>query len=453
MLNISRNKNINKKEVDLHKFSSFQRIKRKKDYKIFNRFLIAFSLIILITLFLPWTQNVKGSGFVTALSPDQRPQTIQSPIPGRIEKWFVKEGDFVQKGDTILFISEIKNEYQDPELLEKTVEQKEAKSASILSYKEKQNALKKQIQALEQERTNKIAQTKNKQKQLALKYENDSIYLIALKNNVDIAKIQLDRTSSLHKEGLKAKKDVEEKNLKWQDSKAKYISQQNKMNITQNEIQNAAFEISKLKATYLDKIAKLQGEIFSVESVLLNTKAQVSKLENQTASYKIRQDQLYITAPQKGIINRAIRVGIGEAFKEGEKLVSIMPINYDLAVETFVDPIDLPLIHVGGEVRIQFEGWPVLFFSGWPNTSYGTFAGKVVTIESFMSENGKFRLLVVPNENDKEWPKNVRIGTGANTVALLNDVPIWYELWRQLNGFPADFYKQNVEKKNKEKKK
>jgi hypothetical protein len=34
---------------------------------------------------------------------------------------------------------------------------------------------------------------------------------------------------------------------------------------------------------------------------------------------------------------------------------------------------------------------------------------------------------------EKNWPSNLKIGTGAQGFALLNDVPIWYELWRQLN--------------------
>jgi len=25
-------------------------------------------------------------------------------------------------------------------------------------------------------------------------------------------------------------------------------------------------------------------------------------------------------------------------------------------------------------------------------------------------------------------------------MVLLKDVPIWYELWRQINGFPPDYY-------------
>jgi hypothetical protein len=105
----------------------------------------------------------------------------------------------------------------------------------------------------------------------------------------------------------------------------------------------------------------------------------------------------------------------------------------------FVEPMDLPLINKGQHVRFIFDGWPAFVFSGWPDASYGTFGGKVFAIDNFISPNGKYRMLVVPEENET-WPKGIRVGTGANAIALLNDVPIWYELWRKFNGFPPDFY-------------
>ena len=135
MLNISHNQ-LNKK-VSLKKYSAFNKVLTPRYNILFNRFLGVFALTLVIILFLPWTQNVSGSGYITTLTPDQRPQTIQSSIPGRIEKWYVKEGDFVTKGDTILFISEIKTEYKDPRLLKRTNHQRDAKSGPLLAYKEK----------------------------------------------------------------------------------------------------------------------------------------------------------------------------------------------------------------------------------------------------------------------------------------------------------------------------
>ncbi len=438
MLNITNN-SVNK-EVDLCSYKAYRTTQKKDHNKLFNRFLVAFSIVAFIILFLPWTQNVTGTGYVTTLTPDQRPQTIQSPIPGRIEKWYVREGDFVKKGDTILHISEIKTEYQDPNLVNRTVQQRDAKTQSVTSYKQKIVALENQIAALQQESNLKLKQARNKVKQSELKVVSDSIDLEAIKTNYQIAERQYNRTLQLQEEGLKAVTDVEEKRLKQQEMQAKLISQENKLLASRNELINAEVEVSRVIAEYADKISKAQSDRATAASSQFEAEAEVAKLENQTTNYQIRSAMYYVTAPQDGFINKALRAGLGETFKEGEQLVSIMPSQYDLAVETYVDPIDLPLMHLGEEVRIQFDGWPAIVFSGWPNTSYGTFGGKIVAIETFISANGKFRILIAPDENQPDWPKNIRVGSGAATMALLNDVPIFYEVWRKLNGFPPNYY-------------
>ena len=132
MLNITNNQ-LNKK-VKLTQYASGKLVFNKQYYKQLNRFLFVFAVVGIIILFLPWTQNITGQGQVTTLRPDQRPQTIQSQIPGRIEKWYVREGDSVSKGDTILKISEVKSEYFDDRLVERTNDQIKAKSSSVIAY-------------------------------------------------------------------------------------------------------------------------------------------------------------------------------------------------------------------------------------------------------------------------------------------------------------------------------
>ncbi|AXT62992.1 HlyD family efflux transporter periplasmic adaptor subunit [Aquimarina sp. AD10] len=449
MLNITHN-TLNKK-VDLSQYNAVQKVSHKKHYKYFNRFLKVFAISAVIALFLPWTQNISGNGYLTTLKPDQRPQTIQSPIPGKIEKWYVKEGDFVSKGDTILFVSEIKNEYFDPNLVARTGQQIKAKSMSVTSYEGKVKALENQAAALVNERSLKLQQAKNKLLQSKLKVQSDSINFEAAKTNITIAERQYNRVVQLEKEGLKALTDVEEKRLKLQETQAKLISQENKLLASKNEIINAQVEINRIQAEYTDKISKSQSDRFTAQSNQFDAEAQVTKLENQYTNYEMRNDLYYIKAPQSGYINKALRSGVGETFKEGDKLVSIMPSVYDLAVETYVKPLDLPLVHIGEKIRIQFDGWPAIIFSGWPNVSYGTYGGKVVAIETFISDNGKYRILIAPDPDDHEWPK-IQIGSGANTMALLEDVPIWFELWRKLNGFPPNYYQPNGKKEKSEKK-
>lgn len=438
MLNISKNKVS--EYIDLTKYSSGKDIFNKEYHKGFKTFLKIFSILLLLILFLPWTQNITSQGNVTTLKPSQRPQTLQSQIPGRVEQWYVQEGNFVEKGDTILRISEIKSDYFDENLAQRTNNQLTAKSSSVIAYKNKTNALKNQIIALERERVLKLEQAKNKVAQTALKVTSDSIDLEAVKINANIASTQYKRTITLQEEGIKAVKDVEEKQSKLQEINAKLTSQQNKLLSTKQDLINSKLAIATLRATYADKIAKAQSSLYTAESSGLDTEAQVSKLETSLANYKKRSSLLYITAPQAGYINKTIKAGLGETFKEGEPLVHIMPANYDLAVEMYVNPIDLPLIHVGEDVRVQFDGWPAIIFSGWPNVSYGTYGAKIVAIENFISINGKYRVLLKPNTADTPWPEAIRVGSGAKTIALLENVPIWFEIWRQINSFPPNYY-------------
>ncbi|MCH4553418.1 HlyD family secretion protein [Aestuariibaculum lutulentum] len=453
MLNISHNKVS--ELLDLNKYKSGQATQHTNQHNLFRRVLLISTILVVIILFLPWTQNVTSKGLVTTLKPNQRPQTLQSPIPGRIDSWFVQEGDFVKQGDTILKISEIKSEYFDDLLTERTGDQIKAKSASVDAYRSKVQALKNQYAALQQEQQLKLEQAKNKYIQSKLKVESDSIDLEAAKTKAKIAETQFERTVSLQEQGLKAVKDVEEYRNKLQEANAKYISQENKWLVSKNEVINAKLNISTIKATYGDKLSKAQSDLYTAESSALDSEAQVSKLENSLANYEKRNSLLYITAPQDGYINKAIKSGIGETFKEGEPLVGIMPANYELAVEMWVRPIDLPLLHKGEHVQVQFEGWPAIVFSGWPNVSYGTYGATIVAIENFASKNGMYRVLINRDPDYGPWPEALRVGSGAQTITLLEDVPIWFEIWRQINSFPPNFYVPEGEddsKKSEEKK-
>jgi multidrug resistance efflux pump len=438
MLNISENKT---KLPSFDRFTTVHNLVNRPHYKILNKIIAAVSIVGFISLFLPWTQNISGSGSVTTLKPNQRPQSIQSVISGRLEKWYVQEGDYVKKGDTIVFISEIKEDYMDPNLVQNTRNQINAKKQSLESYSSKVSTLTGQVEAIEREKGLKLEQAQNKIKQSVLKIKSDSIDLVAVKTQLKIATTQFNRSVALNKEGLKPLTDIEEKRLKLQEVEAKIITQENKYLTSKNEFINAKVEINRISAEYAEKASKATSDKYTALSSQFDTDAQVNKLENQYANYSIRNGMYYIKASQNGYVNRALQSGIGETIKEGTPIATIMPSEYDIAVETFVNPIDLPLLSKGEKVRVWFDGWPTIVFSGWPNMSYGTFGGKIVAIENFISVNGKYRVLIAPDENEDKWPKQLSIGAGAQTIALLNNVPVWFELWRTLNGFPPNYYK------------
>jgi adhesin transport system membrane fusion protein len=439
MLNISHG-SINK-HIDRNLYGSLRDAEARLSKKVLRNTLMVFFGLSFLFMFVPWTQNIRAGGNVTTLKPNQRPQTIHSVIGGRIESWFVQEGDFVAKGDTILFISEVKDEYFDPNLLSRTQEQLAAKEMSVGSYMEKVKALDNQIDALVQTAALKLEQTKNKYKQSELKVVADSMDYKAYRINFEISNSQFDRFQGLYDSGLKSLTDLENKRNSMQKAQAEMISGENKLLTSRNELINAEVELVSIQAQYRDDIAKAESEKYTAMSSMYDAEAVVTKLQNQYMNYSVRTGMYYITAPQDGYVTKAIQSGIGETVKEGTPIISVMPAAYDLTVAMYVKPIDLPLLEKGAPVRIQFDGWPAIVFSGWPNTSYGTYGGKVFAIDNFISDNGKYRVLVAQDPEDHTWPDALRIGAGTTNMLLLKDVPIWYELWRQINGFPPDYYK------------
>ncbi len=421
-------------------FRSYNILSTRRGRKGLLRLLYFMGAISLIILFLPWTQNIRSMGYVTALHPEQRPQTIDSIIAGRIEKWYVQEGQFVKKGDTIIQISEIKSEYMNPDLLTNTQQQLQAKNFSVQSYMDKLNSIDAQINAMIATRQQKFEQTRNKLYQSQLKYRNDSIELSAARLNEQVAEQQLVRMEELHKEGLKSLTELEARRIKLQENQVKTLSQLNKITTSKNEVLNAEIELQNINTDFREKVSKLESEKNATFSNMYDAEASVTKLQNDYVNYSIRSGFYFITAPQDGYITKAIQAGLGEIVKEGTDIVSIMPKNYELAIEMYVEPQDIPLLKKGQKVMIQFDGWPSIIFSGWPGSSYGTFKGRVVAIDNFTSKNGKYRVLVNRHPEAAPWPEEIKLGAGANTFTLLNDVPVWYEVWRQINGFPPDYY-------------
>lgn len=441
MLNISL-KRINE-NIDLKKYKSFQTLEGRKVTKALIRIMYLFIAVGLFSMFLPWTQNIRAKGNVTTLSPNDRPQSIQTTISGKIEKWYVNEGQLVDIGDTIIQISEVKEDYMDPEILRNTNNQITAKSQSSKAYAEKANNLNQQLKALINGKEVKLEQNKIKVKQTVLKIQSDSIDLVAAKTKEEIENNQLQRIQNLYDQGLKSLTDLEAKRLSAQETVAKVIAIENKINNSQNELLNLEANIDAIVNDYNDKIAKSKSERMSALSAQYDADASRNKLQSQYNTYEVRQSNYYVTSPIKGTITQAIQSGIGEIIKAGDDIVNIIPSNYNLAVETFIEPMDMPLIKLGQKVRVMFDGWPAIVFSGWPNSSYGTFGGVIYAINNDISDNGKYRILIASDPEDNKWPQEVRVGGGANTLTLLNDVKIGYELWRQLNGFPADYYKKD----------
>jgi len=404
-------------------------------------------IFLIIVLFLPWTQNISSSGHVTTLYQDQRPQQINTVIPGKIIKWYIKEGDVVKKGDTIVMLADTKDDYLDANLVERTKDQLVSKEQKLLFYGEKINAIESQINAIENNRDLKIKAYENKIEQYNRKLISDSSEVVAAEVDFKIAKEQLTRGKQMFNQGVISMVEFEKRTAQNNKALAVLTEKQQKLLNSKQEINILKIEINSIRQEANDKIFKSRSDIASSRSEIANTSGEVAKNKNVLANYISRGNQKWIIAPQDGQIIKAKKSGINEIVKEGEMIVEMVPTKIDHAVELFIEPMDLMLISPGQKIRMIFDGFPAIVFSGWPENSYGTFAGEISMIENNKNENGKFRILVVPDAQQKIWPKELKTGTGAKGFALLKTVPVWYELWRQINGFPPDYYKTKLSTK------
>lgn len=172
---------------------------------------------------------------------------------------------------------------------------------------------------------------------------------------------------------------------------------------------------------------KLLSEVAVAESELAKSEVTLS-----------RQEIRVVRAPSDGTILNVISGAGSILVKEGDFVATFLPKSTKLAAEIYVPGIDLPFVFKGRKARLQFEGWPAIQFSGWPSIAVGTFEGEVWSVDPSITKNGKYRVVIVPSQNEK-WPDQtyLRQGTKAYSWILLDRVKVGYEIWRRVNGFPA----------------
>lgn len=419
--------------------------------------------ILVVTIFLmvfaPWQQSVKGTGNVLAYSPDQRQQVIQATINGRIARWGdqIFENAKVTKGQVIAEIRDLDESYAarlDMQLLnsqqgviaanqhlEASQQALEAAKTIVESYQD-------QVQAFETVKRETIAAQNAYIEVADKKVKAEQQKLLELQAALPQLQAEYDRMKTLYEEKNVSLQKLQEVNRKLKEatSKAKgaefyFAAAKDELAGKQSErnakVEEAQAKIDKAKAM----LKKANGDVSKAESDIAKSRQELNKAEKDVLDMQVkvsRQESQVIKAPFDGYIVQ-ITPNLGTAIlKQGDPICTIVPFTTDRSVQIWLDGNDAPLVEPGRHVRLQFEGWPAVQFAGWPSVAVGTFGGRVVSVDSIDNGLGKFRILVRPDPNDKPWPQDrfLRQGVRTNAWVLLNQVPLWYEVWRNLNGFP-----------------
>jgi len=402
------------------------------------------AIFFFLSLFLPWRQTVTGEGKVTVFSPMQRPQTIQSQIDARISKWHVNEGDMVKRGDLLLELEELRPEYLDQNQLPSTTSQR-------IALLEQRNATQRLINSLEQQISSlvKVQNVAVPSAGLSIDQSSDRLkaseqkYRIA-EQSLKTAELNFERRKQLFEKGLNSRRDYELAELALVETRSQLQASQAELDISKRGVDMSRLDLGKVSAETSLKIQEAEARLAQSFEKLAEINSKVYKMDIDIANLSSRIEQRRIYAPMDGQVTQLRVLGSAETIKAGTELATIIPDTTDQAIEIFIADYFAPLVSVGRQVRIQLAGWPGLQFSGWPSVAIGTFAGEVVVIDAVSDDKNQYRLLIKPDQKriskglDKAWPTPdvLRPGTKAIGWVILDEVPLWYELWRVLNGFP-----------------
>lgn len=400
-------------------------VRSSRRLKRFSRVLFwTFLVCIFGVAFLPWQQFVHGAGRVVAFNPLERQVMVEAPLSGRVNKSYVVEGQPVKQGEVLFEIVD-----NDPNLLANLRQQREAALA-------RRDSVKQRIESIE-------AQLRELERALPLAVEAAKTRLDAAKFAATTANLQFDRIKALYedKRGIASQRDFELATL---------------------ERDRNAAELVRAEADLRRAEIDLRAIINSTEASRESARADLAAAEQAvvSAEISINQTQMQrVVAPRDGIVFR-VTATEGTFLKAGSPLCTIVGETQNRMVELWMNGNDMPLIQSrevdangkvikpGSPVRIQFEGWPAIQFVGWPSAAIGTFGGEVVLVDPTDNGKGQFRVLAaeVPDvrnglggeERIHQWPgaRWLRQGVRANGWVLLQRVPLWFEIWRQVNGFP-----------------
>ncbi len=431
-------------EERLQRLQSLEMVKTGVAPKIFGAvILVLFAASCVFVMFVPWRQSVVGTGEIIVFTPMERPQQIEAQISGRIVRWLVRDGQLVKKGELIAELQDLDPRFLDQNQLQSLNEQKknlkdkrEAAIARLASLSRQLENLGSSREAAMPAAQERIGQAKDR--------------LYAAQQSVDVAEQnvkttqwQLDRVNALYDKGLRSQRDQQMALLDNTRAKTELQRAKSAYDVISRDTSIAGLDLKKVTADTQASINSVKATSSEVNQTISTTAAEINRLDIDIQNLSGRQAQREVKSPCAGRVARLHRVGTGETVSAGTELATIVPTTEDRAAAIQIRDFDAPLLSVGNPVRLAISGWPSLQFVGWPSVAVGTFAGRIAVIDAVDDVKHYFRIIVTPDKEaidkkmEQPWPsgKYLRPGAKATGWVLLSDVPVWFEIWRQFNGF------------------
>jgi membrane fusion protein, adhesin transport system len=384
-------------------------------YRVGGLLALLLPLLILLLVTVPWQQTALGTGRVIAYAPEDRRQAVEAPISGRIERWLVAEGEHVIAGQPLAEIVDI-----DPDRLDRLIAGQAAAAEQLAFLNDQLRSYENKLLAEQTSRDLAVAEAMAKLQGIEHKRLGDLA-------ESEIETVNAGRLDVLASEGIVSTREAEVGRMKREQANAELAARDREI-VAQRQY------IAKVRADADSKVAAVQALVDEVRAKLTEGSQKLLEAETRVA----RQQAQRVTAPRAGAVLILHGGPGGGLVKEGDVLVTLVPEAATDAVELWVDGNDLPLIEKDQVVRLMFEGWPAIQLPGFPGASAGTYVGRLSFVDATDDGSGKFRVVVVPADDQPPWPDTERLRQGVRTKGwvLLGRVRLGFELWRRVNGFP-----------------
>ncbi|NGZ60219.1 MAG: ABC transporter permease, partial [Nitrospira sp. LK265] len=383
-----------------------------------SRAILTTLLLFLIVLeFVPWTQTISANGRVSAYTPYDRPQKIESRITGRVKAWHIFEGVKVKKGELIGELEDYDPTFMAPEIIPLFEQRRaalEQTRQAALSRADQLNKrigeMKKLVQAAVPAAEARVVEADNKVREAQQKVEQYKI-------DVHTAQLNVDRHRQLVRDGLVSQRELE---LTIQTE----ISTKAGLQAAQAALLAAEQARSSLSFGRDQVTADVQQRLMEAIAMRDNAVAEAAKATESLADISYRQQGVQqrieaarLIAPMDGTVVKMARVGVNETVRQGDNLVTISPLATDPAIEMTAEGLDSPLLKPGRKVRILFFGVPAIPLPAWPSLMAGTRGGVIKVVDQIDDGKGNYRFWVVPDPDDPQpWPDQSQVRQGTKVL-------------------------------------
>jgi len=356
-------------------------------------------------------------------------QSISAPIDGFIDRFYVSEDEHVKKGMKLFNMVDPDKAYKQRVYKMKNdfEQQKQNTKKEAMGLKQNQESLLEQKKIRIELYDKHYMQAEEELKSLQLKYE-------AQQKNYEVISNQFKRIKQLFVQKIESRKAYEKSENAHINAKIQLDKVQIDIAVQKRHLSIIHQEKKQFLAEIENQIRTLENRILSVDTRVNVIKRDYEKHLTQIARYETSA----VVSEKDGYVMRILQNDKNTYMRRGEPIIHFSPDVSTRSILLKISDFNMPLIKEGLKTRIRFHGWPVLNISGWPAIQFGTFGGIIKKVDPILHEKGFYYAYIV--EDPKEpWPAQevLRVGTNATVWVSLATVPVWYEIWRLMNAFPA----------------